>query len=189
MFNSKNSYSKGELAKDILKGLAVGGIIAASFVLPNLPQILKSFEAEKKNERKKIKRCLDALKRKKLVKFFHKNGKEIVKITEKGKKRVQEYAFDEMKIPRPKKWDGLWRLIIFDIPEEQKEGRDALSKKLKSMEFYPLQRSVFIHPFQCRKEVDFICDFFDIEQFVDYLIVKNLGEEREEEMKIMFDLQ
>ena len=40
----KNNYSRGELAKEILKGLAVGGIIVVSLILPNLPQILKMFQ-------------------------------------------------------------------------------------------------------------------------------------------------
>ena len=94
-----------------------------------------------------------------------------------------------MKISRPKKWDGLWRLIIFDIPESHKQGRDALNKSLKNLSLYPLQRSVFIYPFQCQNEIDFICDFLDIEQFVDYLIVKDIGKDREEEMKTLFNLK
>ncbi|KKS92511.1 MAG: hypothetical protein UV67_C0002G0001 [Parcubacteria group bacterium GW2011_GWC1_43_12] len=185
----KNNYSRGELAKEILKGLAVGGIIVVSLILPNLPQILKMFQAGKAKDRARIKRTVNALRRKKLVKFFRKNGQAVIRITEKGKRKVQEYSFENMKISRPKKWDGLWRLIIFDIPESHKQGRDALNKSLKNLSLYPLQRSVFIYPFQCRNEIDFICDFFDIEQFVDYLIVKDIGKDREEEMKTLFNLK
>ena len=174
----KEKYSKNELAKEILKGLAVGGIIAAGLVLPNLPQILTLFGAKKSKDRFRIKKSLESLKRRKLVKFYKKAGKEIVEITREGKNQIQEYFFDEMKIGRPEKWDGFWRLVIFDIPESRKRGRDALSQKLKKIGFYPLQKSVFIHAFECKKEIDFICDFFDISQFIDYFLVKKIDKEK-----------
>src|SRR3989344_4593151 len=59
-------------------------------------------------------------------------------------------------IKKPARWDKLWRLVIFDIPEEERTGRMALAAKLKELGFYPLQKSVFIHPYECKDEIDFI---------------------------------
>ena len=36
----RNNHSRGELAKEILKALAIGAILASSLALPNLPQVL-----------------------------------------------------------------------------------------------------------------------------------------------------
>ncbi len=101
-----------------------------------------------------------------------------MKITEKGKQRVLKYKFNEMIIGRPKKWDGYWRIIAFDIPEKYKRGRDALTRKLKEMELYPLQKSVFICPFECRDEIDFIGEIFNIRKFIHYFVAKEIDDEK-----------
>ena len=93
-----------------------------------------------------------------------------------------------MRINRPKKWDGCWRVIIFDIPERYKKGRDALTKKLKEMELYPLQKSVFICPFKCRDEINFIGEIFNIRKYIHYLVVKELDEESEFDLKQHYNL-
>ena len=140
----RNDYKKGELAKEILKGLAIGGLIIASFALPNLPQVFSLFGVKNAKDRYRIKRTMRTLQKQKLIEIYEKDDKEIIKITVNGEKRVLIYKFDDIKITRPKKWDGSWRIISFDIPEKHRKGRKALSNKLNDMEIYPLQKSVFI---------------------------------------------
>ena len=173
----RENYSKGELVKQILTGLAAGGIIVASFALPNLPQIFKLFNAQTAKDRYRIKRAAYSLKNEKLVNIYEKDGIDMVEITEEGRKRILKYKFDDIKITRPKKWDKYWRIIIFDIPEKFKKGRDALSKKLKDMEFYPLQKSVFVCPFECKDEIDFINEIFNTGKFVYYIVAREINNE------------
>lgn len=172
----RDDYSKGELIKEILKGLAAGGLIIASFALPNLPQVFHLFGVKTAKERYKIKRILQNLEKQKLIDIYEKDNNMVMEITEQGKKRILKYKFDDMVIARPKKWDGYWRMIIFDIPERHKKGRDALTIKLKKMEIYPLQKSVFVCPFDCRDEIDFVSEFFDVRKFVHFFIVKEIDE-------------
>lgn len=175
-----------ELAKDILKGLAIGGLVVASFALPNLPQIFGLLGINDRGKRFRAKRAIDSLVKKKLIKITDKNGKQIMEITENGQKKVLEFKFDEMLIERPKKWDGMWRVIMFDIPEKQKRGRDALSRKLREMEFYPLQKSVFVFPFKCKDELDFIGEVFNIGEYLHYFAAKSIS--NEEKLKDYYDL-
>ena len=93
-------------------------------------------------------------------------------LNDDGKKRALKYNLDTIKIKKSAKWDGLWRVIIFDIPECFKQGRDALSVKLKQMGFYPLQKSVFIYPYECKNEIDFIIEIFDLRQYIRIMLVK-----------------
>lgn len=174
----RENYSKGELAKEILKGLVIGGVIVASFALPNLPQILQLFGAQTAKDRYKIKRAIHSLKNNKLVNIYEKDEMGIVEITESGKKRVLKYKIDDIKITRPKKWDKYWRVVTFDIPEKFKKGRDSLSRKLKEMEFYPLQKSVFVCPFECKDEIDFINEIFNTKKFVHYIVAKEISDEK-----------
>lgn len=173
----KDKYAKGELAKDILKGLAIGGLIAASFVLPNLPQVFHFFGIKNSKEKFKLNRALRNLQSQKLISVYEKGDDMVVEITEKGNKRVLKYKFDELKLIRPKKWDRQWRVIIFDIPEKYKKARGALNNKLREMEFYPLQKSVFVCPFECRDEIDFITEFFNVRRFVRFLLVKEIDQD------------
>ena len=170
----RNNYSKGELAKEILKALAVGGILAASLALPNLPQVLKFLGVVGAKDRYRAKRTIYNLKEKRLVNF-RENG--LIEITEKGKKRILQYDIENMNINLPSKWDGYWRIVIFDIPEKFKKARNALSGKIKDLGFFPLQKSVFVYPFECRNEIDFVSEFFNVGRFVHYIVAKKLDSE------------
>ncbi|MFH0803593.1 MAG: hypothetical protein V1877_00525 [Candidatus Tagabacteria bacterium] len=173
----RNNITKRELAKNILKGLAVGGLIVASFALPGLPQIFSMLGINNSKDRYRVKRAVKSLEEQKLIDIYEKDDEQTMKITEKGKQRVLKYKFNEMIIGRPKKWDGYWRIIAFDILEKHKKGRDALTRKLKEMGLYPIQKSVFICPFECRDEVDFIGEIFNIRKFIHYFLAKEIDDE------------
>jgi len=184
----KNEYSKGELAKEILKGLALGGFIVACFVAPNLAQVIKMFETKDWKDRARLKKSLNGLERQKLIKIrYNKKGESIVEVTEKGRKKILKYDFYDLKIATPKKWDKMWRLIAFDMPESKKRARDSLTVKLQELGFYPLQKSVFICPYECRDEIDFICGFLKVREFVHFFVVKEVEDEKE--LKKKFNLR
>lgn len=184
----RDNYKRGELAKEILKGMAIGGLIVASFALPGLPQVFSLLGINNAKDRYRVRRAIEALKNKKLINIYEKNGEEVMEITEKGEKRILKYKFDEMKIERPKKWDGHWHIIAFDIPEKYKRGRDALTRKLKEMELYPFQKSVFICPFECRDEIDFISEVFNLRKFIHYFVAKEIDIDDEEYLKKYYNL-
>lgn len=98
-------------------------------------------------------------------------------LSEAGKKKALSYKIDEMKLPKPAKWDHLWRMVIFDIPEKNKKGRDAFSRTLGKLGFYKLQKSVFIYPYACQDELDFLIEFFNLRPYVRILVVKSIDNE------------
>lgn len=95
-------------------------------------------------------------------------------LAEGGKDRILKYNLDKIEIKKPPQWDKLWRLVIFDIPEDKNMGRKALGAKLKELGFYPMQKSVFIHPYECKNEIDFITEMFELAPFVRFLRVKDV---------------
>jgi len=184
----REKYNRGELAKEILKGLALGGLIVASFALPNLPQVFSFFGIKNAKDRYRMKRAIESLKKGKLIEIYEKGDDEIMEITEKGKKKILKYKFDDMNLVRPKKWDGLWRIISFDIPERYKRERNALTGKLKDMEIYPLQKSVFICPFECHNEIDFVGEVLDVRKYIHYFVAKEIDEKDEDFLKRYYNL-
>jgi len=164
----------GKIQKKILL-LLMGGL---SLGLSGSPRqsfrIIKIIgnEWRKINQGKNFKRSIKALYDSKLVKIKkRKNGTIIIVLTEKGKELALKYDMEKMRIKPVAKWDGKWRVVIFDIPEKQKGRRDALRFCLKKLNFYELQKSVWIFPFDCQKEIQRLTQVFEIEKFVNYMQV------------------
>ncbi len=116
-----------------------------------------------------------------------KDGSVKIILTEEGKERAIQYNIGEMKIERPAEWDGRWRVVLFDIPENRRAARDALRNKIKYLGFFEMQKSVFVYPFPCKDEIDFIVEFFEIRSYVRYAEIMNLTNEAE--LKLEFGLK
>ena len=54
---------------------------------------------------------------------------------------------------KPEK-DGVWKLIIFDIPEKQKKIRIILRSKLKQLNLKKWQNSIWISPYYLDKAIE-----------------------------------
>ena len=167
-------YQYGELTKEILKGLAVGGFIVAMVAMPGLAYIMPLFKPRGAKDKYRINQVIKRLHKKKLINIYTKNGNEVVEITTEGRKKVLEYNLDEMKLKVPKKWDGWWRIVMFDIPQSKKKARDAVSRKIKELGLYPIQKSVFVSPYLCKDEIDFIGEFFDVRDHIIYVKAKEI---------------
>lgn len=46
-------------------------------------------------------------------------------------------------------WDQKWRLVIYDVPEQNRQVRDKVRSLLKDLGFYKLQISTWVHPLPC----------------------------------------
>lgn len=116
----------------------------------------------------------------------NKDGTSTAVLTEKGKKRAITFNFGSMKIPVTTVWDGLWHVVIFDIPEKYKMARDSLRDKLLQLGFVHCQKSVYVYPYPCRDEIDFIVEFFKVRSYVRYGILTHIT--NEEEILLFFGL-
>lgn len=50
--------------------------------------------------------------------------------------------------------DGVWKLVIFDIPEKQKKVRGVLRAKLKQLHFKKWQNSIWVSPYALDREIE-----------------------------------
>ncbi|MDD3608059.1 MAG: hypothetical protein PHQ20_04730 [Candidatus Moranbacteria bacterium] len=99
------------------------------------------------------------------------DGSVIVSLTEKGILRALNYDFKRL-YNKKEKWDGKWRMIAFDIPEEYRKGRDALRYRFRGGGFYELQESLFLYPYDCKKEIIALIKLFKLEKFVRFGIIE-----------------
>jgi hypothetical protein len=160
--------------------MALGGILTLGIVAPGVLGVIgKIIHTNKKQKKERYRQMwvnFRRIKEKGNLKFVEeKDGYLVYCFSEKGKKLLKKFIFDELAIKFTKqRWDGQWRLVIFDIPEKYRLARMALTKKLKEMGFYQCQKSVWIYPFPCLEEIEFLKDFFNIKPFVKIFIVSEM---------------
>jgi DNA-binding transcriptional regulator PaaX len=128
----------------------------------------------KKIDARKLHREIRELYQSKLIELKNEpDGTTVMKLTDRGKTKVLKYRFEEMKINRPQ-WDSKWRLVVFDVPEKIRSGRDALREKLRNLGFHELQKSVLVFPYECRDEIDFLVEFFELRRYVRYGVLESI---------------
>lgn len=97
--------------------------------------------------------------------------KLLYRLTDQGRDRA---LWTRMKMNK-EKWDGKWRLVIWDIPEERKAVRDLLRYKLKQLGFTRWQKSVWASKINC---TDILREFIKkvgIEDWVMVIESNNIG--------------
>ena len=162
------SYKHGELAKKILLIAVAGGAIAAVMVLPGLGVIFKHFGADSAKERYRVKRTVKRLEEQGVIKHRIKNGKEEFVVTKKGKTHLAELLVDDLFIRQPAKWDGRWRVLIYDIPNKKDLERRELNRVVSEIGMKSVQQSVFVSPYPCKAQIDAIARHYDLDKHLAY---------------------
>ncbi|MFA5991565.1 MAG: hypothetical protein WC794_04970 [Candidatus Doudnabacteria bacterium] len=198
-FKISNSEIKllENIAQVILAVTVMAGAITISAVAPNLFQILDKVPWRKKtysqwntkrdDQRRKIARTFYYLKNKGYVTLEPSGENFTIKITGKGQKQIDKMQFRFMQIKRAQKWDGHWWLALADIPSNPyRHNADLFRQKVKRMGLYPLQRTVWVYPFDPREEVGFASAYYKVEKFVTVMEVVSLDQEDLKKLKDYF---
>jgi len=145
----------------VLKVLGVGLAVFVILAAPGASQyILKG--TQKAWDKRALNRTLGRLRKRGLAHFFQrKDGALVVELTENGRKYLSIYRSGEIELEH-KRFDGYWYVVFFDIPEFQKRAREALRRKLRAWGLYRLQRSVYVTPCPCEKEVGLLKNLFEL---------------------------
>lgn len=194
--NKKKMEKINPKTAEVLKFVKVAGAIAAIFLFPKAMSTLVKegiiekliFPEENSEDQTKktvkdlkisrLRTLIKRLKKQNDVQLLRENGKLILKLTEKGKIKLLKYDLKNLKLKKPKKWDGKWRLIVYDVPEKKYLVRDVFRRYLKSMEFLKLQASVYLTPYPCETEIELLRNYYDIINEVVVLTVSGIEQEQ-----------
>ncbi len=99
-------------------------------------------------------------------------------ITEAGRKQILLFQLEELR-PKTGKWDGKWRMVFFDVEEEKKRKRDGLRRYLKRLGFWQMQKSVWVYPFDCDKEVKYLREVLNVPHEVKLGVLEKVENDRE----------
>lgn len=159
----------------------MGLVVVSALAVPNILQILKPQDRHKRHRFKKtIKKLFDD-------KIIYLSGEE-VKLSERGLELLKLSQVEEIYLDKGDiKWDGLWHLVCYDIPEPLKDKRDCFRRKLIELGFYQVQYSLWVIPWGCKEEIAIIAQNLGIAPFVAYLNTDYLPQQ--EKLVCCFDLE
>lgn len=165
--------------RDILRVLAAAGAVGLMFAFPGAAVgIAALFPDERNYSRWGTRRTINRLVRQKYVTVVeNSDGSTTLKITEDGMLRALTYQLDTLQLKKPKNWDGKWRVIIFDVPEKHRRLRDIFRTRLGQLGLYQLQESVYVSPYACFKEIEFLRELYSVSFNVRYLLVEKIEDD------------
>ena len=125
---------------------------------------------DKPLKKAELAQALKRLRERGLIDFVS-DEKLAYRLTDKGK---QKAIWESVEISRGK-WDGRWRLVIFDIPEKRKQARNLLRSSLKKWGFVHWQKSVWASKADCTQALRNFIKSVGIEDWVIVLESDNVG--------------
>lgn len=170
---------KGEIQQKVLLLLLGGLALGLSGSPVRYFKILKTIGREWKDiERKSLHRAIRSLYKSKLVTCKENvDGSTAIVLSKAGREETLAYELETMVIQKPERWDRKWRIVIFDIPEYLKKTRDVMRVRLKQIGMEQLQKSVFVHPYPCDKEIEFLTEFYEVRPHVRFILAESVDNE------------
>lgn len=134
-------------------------------------QLVSGAAAEwRKINRYGLPRAVRLLEKKRLITLVRsEDGVYLVRPTERGKERAALTQLLDTRLITKKKWDGRWRLVVFDVPEEKRKMRNLLRQCLRNWDFYKLQASVFVTPCDCREAIELLIHACHGERYIRFI--------------------
>ncbi len=175
------------ITSDIIIIAGVVAMVGALFTFPNLVKIIGPLLQRKykkplrsKEQRAKLLRAIYYLKQTGQIKIEDENDGWHIRLTDIGQRKFENVKKEIRFIPKPITWPGTWWLVAADIPtKNHKVGADMFRRKVKELNFYPLQRTLWIHPFDPRRELELVSNQYNIGQFVTVMEIKRLDKQDE----------
>lgn len=112
-----------------------------------------------------LSKALSRLKGNGVIEEVNVDGNLIFKLTDEGR----------MLVPDDKKWDGQWRIVMFDIPEGKRLVRSLFRRNLKKWGFKQLQKSVWVTKRNCYERLSSYIVELGIEPWVIVFETSRIG--------------
>lgn len=128
-----------------------------------------------KINRNSLDRAIRSLYKSKLISTKdNRDGTLTLILSKEGEHLALTYDIENMEIKIPTHWDGKWRIVMFDIPEGMIRVRNSLRMHFKNMGFYEFQKSVFVHPYPCAKEIEYLVEFYQARKHIRFIIATDI---------------
>jgi len=124
---------------------------------------------KKKKERKQFAQFINYLRKKGYIKIVADKG---LLITPKGEEKILKIKYKFLN--RKRRIDGRWIMLMYDIPINKKRERYLLRRQLQYLRYQPLQKSIWVCPYDVFKETEEIINSILISKFVKIFLIKEI---------------
>ncbi|MEI8343867.1 MAG: hypothetical protein WCF93_02885 [Candidatus Moraniibacteriota bacterium] len=174
-------YKFGPVQQKILLTL-LGGVALGCSSSPK--QYFRTFRQMRKEwkdiDQRNFNRSIRTLSKEKLIEQHElPDGSFKMVLTVNGKKQAKILNFlgSAITFKKPKRWDGKWRVVLFDIPERDRIFRDILRQHLYDLKFRKLQHSVFVSPYPCEQSILELTAIYGAERYVRVITADKIDNE------------
>jgi len=172
---------RAKLQKAILSTIFALGGLSVALIAPKMTKVLARFEPEfmkDKYRKYSFNRSLARLKNAGFIVFEKTRRGNFARLTTRGKEKLRQLTINNFEIQKPKKWDGKWRLLMFDIKEKRKSIRDKIRHNLSKIGFIRLQDSVWVFPYDCEDFINLMKADFKIGKDLLYVIADKIENDK-----------
>lgn len=171
----------GPIGTAILGTIALTGFVVGVAMLPGIAHIVGPFIKKKKRntpiQMRHVEKNINSLVSHGLIKVtYSKNGERVLSLTPKGKFEalLRHGVYTQQK----KKWDKVWRVVIFDVPNTKSKTRIELRKAIRQYGFKVLQKSVWVYPYECDDFIAVLKGHLEVSQDVLYMKVQYIENQK-----------
>lgn len=180
---SRKRAKRENIQKIVLATISTMGMVGLVLLAPNvLGAMGKLGIISQKRHRDSINRARDRLIQKGLLV----REKGMLRVTPRGETTLRRMELSAQNNLKRRRWDGKWRVLIFDVPEYRRSVREKIRRTLAAVGFMRLQDSVWVYPHDCEDFVALLKADFHIGKDMLYMIVEQL--ENDERLKGEFGI-
>jgi DNA-binding transcriptional regulator PaaX len=173
---AQTKQQKGYIQQAILATVALSGVALVATIVPNALIAMANVPSIKRAHLKaRYKTALGRLAAQGYIEFKKRNEKSYACITEEGRRKLA-FTLEKEKLTQHQKrrWNGRWRVIIFDVPERRRKTRDRLRLMMQELGFVRLQDSVWVFPYDCEEFISLLKAELKIGSAVLYMVVEEM---------------
>jgi len=170
-----------KIQRAVLKSIFAAGVLSVTLLAPNAMKIIKLFDGgkvRKRDPKYAVNEAVQRLKERGFVALEKTESGTFLRLTNKGEKILELFDEHNFQLKKPQKWDGKWRIIIFDIKEKRKGLREKVRLTLQRIGFVRLQDSVWVYPYDCEDIMILLKADFKVGKDILYVIADKIENDR-----------
>jgi len=126
-----------------------------------------------KHELATLRKEFSLLKREGLIEFKTHYRKPVPVISSKGKLEIKTH----LPFKKYDSWDSKWRLVLFDLPQKERNYRLLLVDSLAELGFAPLSRGAYISPHPLLKPIERLANHWGIRQHLQLIVAEKIEDD------------
>lgn len=175
----RHRMKRQKIQRAVLTSLYLVAGLSLVMMAPNAARLLKYVEkyiGPKQRLNRRISQAINRLRERGLMERVQTDRGLALRLTAKGARFAVSLEEEErhFEIRKPKRWDGKWRIIIFDIWERRRGVRDRLRTLLQKNGFVKVQNSVWMYPYDCEELLVFLRTNLHLGKGILYIVAEEI---------------